>query len=124
MSDPVIFEDNIIKISRSRIEAGLISCEAAEIKEVLITGGTVIEEKVFLSIITAFGICIALVGFFMSDIGELCLGAGLAVATALIIRGKCALRLVTPAGKITVLTHPDVQYVRRLRDLIEQAREV
>ena len=121
MPEAVIYRDDRITVTRERVEAGAVSCPVADIRSTMVTGGTGLEEKIFLGLIVVFGIGIALVGILLKDNGELALGLGLALVTALIIGQKCTLRLVTDSGKLTLLTDPSVRHIRQVRDRIEEA---
>lgn len=124
MPEAVIYQDDRVTVTKEMVRAGAASCPIADIRSTMVTGGTGIEEKIFLGIIVFFGVAIAVVGILLKDNGELALGAGLALVTALIVRQKCTLRLVTPSGKVAVVSDRDVRYVRRVRDSIESAMGV
>ena len=124
MPKAVIYQDNRVTITAESVQTDAGSCRIADVQSTTVTGGTGIEEKIFLGIIVFFGVAIAIVGIVLQDNGELALGIGLALVTALIILQKCTLRLVTKSGKFTVVTDRDVRYIRRVRDQVEAAMGV
>ena len=123
MSEPVLYQDDHVLVTASTVTVGEIVCPIAEIAETRQNSGTGIEEKIFLSLIAFFGIGIAVVGLVLQDRGELLLGIGLAAVTIWIIFQKCRLILITASGKRELLRHRDVVYVRKLRNVIDEAVE-
>ncbi|MEI6986162.1 MAG: DUF6232 family protein [Rhodospirillaceae bacterium] len=121
MPETIIYQDNHVTVTTREVAADGASCLISDIIDTMVAGGTGVEEKVFLSLIVIFGIGVALVGLLLNDNGELCLGLGLAVVTALVLCGKCQLRLATTNGRTTILVHRDIRYIRRVRDAIEEA---
>jgi len=123
MAERTLFEDGLVTLTTDRVAAGDVVCAIAEIGETRVRGGTGIEEKIFLSLIAFFALGVAVVGIVLSDRGELALGLGLAAVTIWIIFQKCELALITKAGKLALLRHRDVVYVRKLRNRIDEAVE-
>ena len=123
MSERTLYRDDLVTVTDHTVTVGEIVRPVAEITETRQNGGTGIEEKIFLSLIAFFGLGIAVVGLVLQDRGELLLGLGLAVVTIWIIFQKCQLVLVTASGKQELLRHRDVVYVRKLRNVIDEAVE-
>ena len=123
MSERTLYHDDLVTVTDRTVTAGAIVCPVAAITETRLNGGTGIEEKIFLSLIAFFGRGIAVVGLVLQDRGELLLGLGLAAVTIWIISQKCLLVLVTASGKQDLLRHRDVVYVRKLRNVIDEAVE-
>ncbi len=123
ISEQPLFQDDLVTVTADQVVAGGASYPVAAITEMRIRGGTGIEEKIFLSLIAFFGLGIAVVGLLLQDRGELLLGLGLAAVTIWIVCQKCDLVLVTERGKQVLLRHRDVVYVRKLRNVIDEAIE-
>ncbi len=123
MSEPVLYRDDLVTVTTGTVTVGEIVCPIAEITETRQNSGTGIEEKIFLSLIAFFGLSIAVVGLVLQDRGELLLGLGLSGVTIWIIFQKCRLILITTSGKRELLRHGDVVYVRKLRNVINDAIE-
>ncbi len=123
MPQRIIFEDSLITLTAEHVVSGDLACPIKEIVETRIRGGTAIEEKIFLSLIAFFAVGIAVVGLILSDLGELALGLGLAGVTTAIIFQKAQLVLTTANAKIVLVRHRDATYVRKLRNLIDDAAE-
>ncbi|MEI6560137.1 MAG: DUF6232 family protein [Rhodospirillaceae bacterium] len=123
MSEPPLYQDSLITVTADRITTGALSCPMHEVSELRIRGGTGIEEKIFLSLIAFFALGVAGVGLMLSDRGELLLGLGLAAVTIWIIFQHCTLTLITAGEKRVLLRHRDVRYVRKVRNVIDDAVE-
>ena len=88
MTEPVLFQDELVTLTAEQVVTGEACCPIAEIVETRLRGGTGIEEKIFLSLIAFFALGVAVVGLALSDRGELVLGLGLAAVGAFFLLRK------------------------------------
>ena len=123
MPECTLFQDGLVTVTADEVVAGAVSCPVAAIAETRIRGGTGIEEKIFLGLIAFFALGVAVVGIVLQDKGELALGLGLAAVTIWIIQQKAELVLLTAGGKLSLLKHRDIVYIRKLRAVIDEAAD-